>query len=112
MLIKFSDTTKFPVKDWVVWDYPMPDDKVGISYQRVKSRVPEKGRCLNRVCHEMFFIVKGSGTFYVGDEVYEVKAKDLVIVEPKVKHHIETRGLEYVAVTRPDWYAEQYEEVD
>src|SRR3989344_2553603 len=109
MVIKFSDTKKFPIKDWVVWDYPMPSKEVGISYQQIKSRVPEKGWCLNKVCQEMFFIVKGSGIFYVGDQSYEVNVKDLVIVEPKVKHRIETRDLEYIAITRPDWYEGQYE---
>ena len=43
MIIIFSDTTKFPIKDWVVWDYPMPSNDVGISYQQVKSGVEEKG---------------------------------------------------------------------
>ncbi len=47
----------------------------------------------------------GDALLCIGDQAYKVKGKDLVIVEPKVKHHIETQGLEYVAITRPDWDA-------
>ena len=47
-----------------------------------------------------------------GEDQVQVNEKDVVVVEPNTAHHIETLDLQYVTVTRPDWYFEQFEHVD
>lgn len=110
MVIKFSKTTKFPLTGGGIWDYPMPDNTLGISFQTLEGRGPEKNQYLNKVCHEIYFIIKGTATFVLDGKRSNVKAHDVVIVEPNTPHYIETKHLEYITITRPDWYEEQYEE--
>ena len=110
MIIKFSETTK-TTAEGDIWDYPINKD-VGLSYQILNSRGPKSGKYLNKVCQEIYFIIKGTAVFYINDNRYEVKEKDVVIVEPNTPFHIETNRLEYIIVTRPDWYEEQYQEID
>lgn len=90
----------------------MPSEDIGISFQTLDGRGPRKGRYLNTVCHEIYFIIKGSALFYIKDEKHEVKERDVIIIEPNTAHHIEARNLEYITITQPNWYKEQYQEVD
>jgi mannose-6-phosphate isomerase-like protein (cupin superfamily) len=96
----------------MIWDYPMPNKEIGISYQKLNGRGPKKGRYLNKVCHEIYFIISGTAKFYINDQAHQVEAKDSIVVEPNVAHYIKTSKLEYLTITRPDWYDEQYKQVD
>jgi mannose-6-phosphate isomerase-like protein (cupin superfamily) len=109
MIIKFSETTK-TTSEGEIWDYPIGKE-IGLSYQKLNTRGPKSGNYLNKVCQEIYFIIKGTAVFYIDNNKYEVKEKDVIIVEPNMPFHIETSGLEYIIITRPDWYEEQYEEI-
>ena len=111
MHIPFSSTFKIDTNEGTIWDYEINKD-VGLSYQKLHMRGPKTGAYLNKVCHEVYFIIDGSATFGVGDKTYKVNAKDVVVVEPGVPHYIETTGLTYITITRPDWYEEQAQLVD
>lgn len=110
MVVRFSDTEKISVAEGTIWDYPLPTEDIGIAYQKLHGRGPQQGLYLNKVCHEIYFIISGSATFYIKNEKYEVKARDAVIVEPNTKHYFEADNLEYITITRPNWYEEQYEQ--
>lgn len=110
MHIPFSGTGEISTEEGDIWDYPISKE-IGVSYQELRMRGPKSGRYLNKVCHEVYFVIKGSAKFVVGDEEYEVGEKDVVVVEPNTAHHIETTDLTYITITRPDWYEEQYEQV-
>lgn len=110
MHIPFSKTKKISTKEGSIWDY-LVNDEVGIAYQQLTMRGPKSGRYLNKVCHEIYFIIEGTATFYVGKEIYQVKQKDVVVVLPNTPHYIETSDLKYITITRPDWYEDQYEQV-
>lgn len=112
MIITFSNTTEIQTTEGTIWDYPMPNKEIGISYQTLSGRGPAKGRYCNTVCNEIYFIIKGSATFYIAESTHEVREKDVVIVEPNTSHHFETEHLEYITITRPDWYEEQYKAVE
>jgi hypothetical protein len=52
MVIK-PDPHKFQTApDGWGWDYPMPTDDVGISYQEYNGKGPEEGYWKNNVCWE------------------------------------------------------------
>lgn len=110
MHIPFSSTTKISTTEGTIWDY-LINKEVGVSYQELHMRGPQTGRYLNKECHEIYFILEGTATFYVGDDTHQVAAKDIVVVEPNTAHYIETTSLRYVTITRPDWYEAQYEQV-
>ncbi len=48
---------------------------------------------------ELYYFLAGSGTFRVGDDVYEVEAGDLVYVEPALEHEFLDIEEELVALT-------------
>lgn len=110
MIVRFSDAEKFESEEGEIWDYPVGKN-VGLSYQTLKSRGPEQGYYLNRRCREVYFIISGEAKFIVGQEESSVGPKGVVVVEPGVAHAIETKGLEYLTITSPDWYEEQAEVV-
>lgn len=111
MHISFSRTQREVFEGNVVNDYLINKD-IGVSYQEFSGRGPGKGRYLNGICHEIYIIIEGTATFYVGDDTYQVSPKDLVVVEPGTPHHFETSGMKYFTITRPDWYESQYKEVE
>ena len=111
MLIKARDAEKILVPEAAIWDYKFPTEDIGVSYQTLNGRGPKQGRYLNTVCHEIYFIVNGSATFYVKDQVYTVGERDIVVVEPGTPHYIETSNLTFITITRPNWYEAQYKEV-
>lgn len=111
MHIPFSATNDFSQPDNLIKDYEINKD-VGVSYQELTSNGPKSGRYLNNKVHEVYFIIRGTGTFFVGDESYSVAAKDIVVVEPGKPHRIETSDLVYLTITTPDWYEEQAEHVE
>lgn len=108
MLIKFSDASKIETAEGTIWDYEISKD-VGISYQNLNGRGPATGQYLNHVCHEIYYIMSGTGIFHIKDASYDVAAKDVVVVEPNTAHYIEANNLEYITITRPDWYEGQFE---
>ena len=113
-VVPFSSATKIVTPEATIWDYAIAKD-VGISYQNLKGRGPQTGQYLNTVCHELYFIIKGEAIFYINGVEHLVAAKDVVVVEPNTSHYIEVKDgtdqLEYITITRPDWYAEQYKQV-
>ncbi len=55
----------------------------------------------------LFYIIEGSGTWYIEDVAYPVKEGNLVIV-PKMKRFFYRGGLQQVCITAPAW-EEEYE---
>lgn len=106
MYIPFAKATKIVVSQWIIWNYLLGKD-MGISYQELTARGPQTGRYLNKIGSEVYFIISVSAKIHVGEDVYEVRKNDVVIVEPSTLHHIETEDLKYITITRPDWYEEQ-----
>jgi mannose-6-phosphate isomerase-like protein (cupin superfamily) len=108
MHIPFSSTGSSSEPENSIRDYEI-DESIGLSYQELSGRGPKAGRYLNKECHEIFFILKGSATFVVGSETYKVHEKDVVVVEPNTPFNIDGDKLVYLTITRPDWFEEQYE---
>lgn len=52
-------------------------------------------------CTELFYVSSGKGSFLVNDDVFDVKADDLIIVNPNVMHTEMSRDespLEYIVL--------------
>ncbi|OGK29254.1 hypothetical protein A3D06_00835 [Candidatus Roizmanbacteria bacterium RIFCSPHIGHO2_02_FULL_40_9] len=110
MFIKKSQST--PIKtdnDSTIWDYPMPSEEQGISYQELNGRLPKKGWYKNIKCHEIFFIISGSATVTIEDETQDANEGDMVIIEPGQKHYGIYQQTKLITITTPNWYDEQCE---
>ncbi len=64
-----------------MWDYPIPSDDVGISYQEYHGRGPEKGWWVNTVCWEAYIVTSGIATVYIDDQVFNIKKGDVIVEE-------------------------------
>ncbi|MGH6754628.1 MAG: cupin domain-containing protein [Bradyrhizobium sp.] len=111
MHIPFSNSREINTPEGTIWKYFL-NKEVGVSYQTLTMRSPQAGQHLNRETNEIYFIVRGTAKFIIGDEEYDVSEKDVVVVEAKIAHHIETTDLTYLTITRPDWQIAQYEHVE
>lgn len=95
-----------------IWDYPMPSQDVGISYQEYNGKAPDRGWWRNKTCWESYFVVSGTATVYVDAEIHEVKNGDVIVVLPGQKTRLEARDLKIITITKPNWTADQSEIVE
>lgn len=113
MHIKSTKAKKIIVDEGVIFDYPMPNEELGISYQILHGRCPVKGRYLNTKVHEIYFIISGSATFFLGSKKFTIGKNDIIIVKPNTPHHLENvKNLKFITITRPNWYPEQYKLIE
>jgi len=101
MVIKFSQTTKIPLAQGTVWDYPMPNEHLGISYQEHNGRVPQKGWGVNTACLEEYFIIDGKARVFIDNKEYEADKGDIIILEPGQKSYLIADHLKLLTITRP-----------
>ncbi len=111
MVVYAKDTTKISTIGGEIFDYPMPNEEIGISYQTLHGRGPIKNNYLNTVCHEIYVIISGTAVFTIKGKAFSVEPKDMVIIEPNTPHFIQANHLVYFTITRPNWYESQYKEV-
>ncbi|MDD2516483.1 MAG: hypothetical protein PHO80_01335 [Candidatus Gracilibacteria bacterium] len=110
MLIKGEGQEKiFFGKNWEILDYMLPNEDIGISYQKVNGRVPESGRIKNNVCREICYITKGKGCFYVENDLFEAKKGDIIMIDTNKKSYIMGKLLEFIVITSPNWHESQSE---
>jgi mannose-6-phosphate isomerase-like protein (cupin superfamily) len=112
MVIKSANTSKIPIPGGTIWNYPLPSEDIGISYQELNGPGPLRGWYLNTVCHEIYFVISGTAVFFIKDKKYDVEQNDVIIVEPNSKHKIDAKNLKYITITKPDWYEGQYQEIE
>jgi mannose-6-phosphate isomerase-like protein (cupin superfamily) len=108
MVIKPNpDKIASPPGGWI-WDYELPSDDVGISYQEYSGPAPEKGYWVNTVCWEAYMVIDGTASIVIDGQVYATEKKDLVVVKPgqKVRFN-EAKNLKIVTITKPNWYPDQ-----
>jgi mannose-6-phosphate isomerase-like protein (cupin superfamily) len=113
MVIKKSTATPIKVNERsTIWDYPMPSEDTGLSYQNLNGRLPEKGWYINRVCHEIFFITKGTAKFNIENKNYDLTEGDAVILKPRQKHYGIYSNTSLITITSPNWFEEQCEVIE
>lgn len=92
-----------------VFDYPMPTDQAGFSYQELDGRVPKKGAGKNFVCLEYFYVLAGRADVWIDDIKFDAGPGDIVIINQGCCSYLIAHELKMLTITKPDWYAEQYE---
>lgn len=112
MIIKKSQTTIESFADGKVFDYPMPDEKIGISYQEHNGRAPLKGWGVNKTCYELYFIIEGKAEVFIDGEKGIVEKGDVVVIHPSQKSYLIADNLKLITITSPNWNKEQYKEIE
>lgn len=109
MLIKKDQAKIVNLGSKIIRKYTASDRSLEINHMTIKGRHPE---IENHFIFEtgvsfMVYILKGTGTLYVGDNEYEVGPEDVVYVPKSTKYAVESDNLEYLTVESPAWYSEQ-----
>ena len=85
------------------------NDNVALSYSLAKASLgpgEASDPHILKTSSELYVIEKGRGRAFVGEEVVEVTAGDLVLVPEGVMQHIENIGverLEFLCIVSPPW---------
>jgi|SRR3989344_4453071 len=108
----FGETNKIDLGTKVIYKYPTPTKEFDIARMVVSGRHPEGVNkfILEHGCSFVIYVIKGTGKIYAGEDVFEVKAGDVVFV-PKENKFAAEGQMEYITVDVPAFYMEQSEEV-
>lgn len=111
--IKYShkDTNKINLGTKIIYKYPTK--KFDIARMVVNGRNPKyKNKfLLEHKCSFVIYIIKGNGTVYAGDGVFNVGINDVVFVPKENKFAVEG-NFEYITVDVPAFYLEQSEKIE
>lgn len=112
MKIQQTDITPVERETAVIKNYPFPTELISITNIHVKGRHPAD-KTKQHIEHELTIIcyaIRGSGTFVIESEKFEVVAGDAIIIQPNRKYYIDG-NLEYLVCCSPAYYREQHEQV-
>ena len=110
MVIKKSQTKIEKFGPGLIRDYPLPDNKIGVSYQEHSGRVPEKGWGMNTKCLELYYVIEGEAEIFIDDGHEKVEVGDLIVINPNQKSYLVAKNLKLLTITSPNWYEGQYKE--
>ncbi len=110
MVITQKQTIKIKAgKQHIVWDYPMTNKNIGISYQEINGKSPDNGWWKNSVCEEWYYVMGGKGKALIENKSHDFSSGDIIVLPKMKKHKIIGKKLKLLAITTPDWYYEQSE---
>ena len=78
-----------------------------ISYQGYDGIAPDTGWWVNAACWEAYFVIDGTATIYIDDQIHKVEKSDVVIMLPGQKTRMEAKNLKIITITKPNWYESQ-----
>jgi mannose-6-phosphate isomerase-like protein (cupin superfamily) len=53
-------------------EYPLGDSAINGAVIELNGRYPDKGRAVNELCKELFYVIKGSGKVEVDSREFEI----------------------------------------
>lgn len=75
-------------KNCQVREYKL-DTELDCAIVSVKGRYPLEGKALNQQCKGIAYVAKGKGSITMKDRVFELSARDAVLIEPEEVYHWE-----------------------
>ncbi len=112
MVIKANPQKIQASADGFIWDYVLPSEEVGISFQEYHGKAPDSGAWVNTVCWEAYFVIDGTATIYTNDHAETIEKGDVFIQLPGQKIRMEANHLKILTITKPNWYQSQAEIVE
>jgi mannose-6-phosphate isomerase-like protein (cupin superfamily) len=95
---------------WVS-EYPLADKDINGAFVELTGREPDEGRVVNLVCKELAYIINGTGKIVIENQEFDLKAGDLVLIEPGEKFFWHGNMTMFLPCA-PAWYSEQYKKVE
>lgn len=92
-------------------EHTIQDEAINSVIVKLSGRYPEKQRAVNQQCKEIIYVQDGEGKLILEDQVYELNAGDMVLIEPGEKYYWQGNMRLFVACS-PAWTKEQHQIVD
>lgn len=102
-----AQSSKHEHGDLTVWEYATDSENLSIARGVVNGRFPEKGRHVNTICEEMYYVMGGTGKLFIEDEVIELARGDVYLIKPNKAYYVEGEQLDVLLPTYPKWTQEQ-----
>jgi mannose-6-phosphate isomerase-like protein (cupin superfamily) len=95
-----------------IFDYPLPDISMGLTYQEINGRVPSQGAAKNTVCDEFYYVLGGSVQIVIEGETDTIGPGDVAVIPTGISSYLIGEDAKLLTITNPDWYTEQNEHID
>lgn len=111
MIIRAEQTTqKKPYAGCTIYEYNSPSVVLTIARARIVTRYPEKGRAVNTQCEEVYYVLEGTGTIQIDNEISSIKQGDVCVIQIG-KPYLVKGDLTLLIATSPPWSPEQHQNV-
>lgn len=113
MQIPKNKSIKFKIaKSSYLWEYPLKNKKLNVAFSIINGRLPDSGRLVNTECTEIYYVISGSGTVFIENKKYKIRAGSGLLIEPKQRYYVVGKKLTILCPTAPAWYPEQHKTVE
>jgi len=113
MLVKKNQSKKFEnSKDCTVWEYEYPSELFSFATALINGRYPDKRRCANLECEEVYYVISGEGIIHSEFGDFKVEQGDLYFFKKREKYYIEGKKLFVALGNSPKWKLEQYKDFE
>jgi len=93
-------------------DYPSTDKDINFAVIKISSRSPKSGFQVNTACKELLYILNGSGTIYMKDDIKRDFFQGDVIIIDKNECYAFDGDFEAAVPCTPAWTSDQHKYVD
>ena len=77
-----------------IYKYMLPSENLSLVTAEISGRYPEKGKVLNEVCEETYFVTSGSCIIHHQSGVYSLRAGDVFFFPKGQWWWVEAEGLD------------------
>jgi len=111
-VIKRKDTVQYKnSSNCIAYEYPSDDKNMNVALVEIDGRYPDTGYVMNEKVKELVYVEEGEGKVIIEEEEYELKDKDVVIIQPKQKYFFYGKFKLLVFCT-PPWYQGQHKNIN
>lgn len=113
MLIKKKDTIEIKnSENCAVIEYPLHNKNMGFAVAKINGRYPAKGKSFNAKSDLLYYITSGKGTIHTIEGSFNLEAGDAFLIYKEQWYWIETKNIEIIMPSSPEWLPEQYKQID
>lgn len=108
-LIKKMDARVVDLGTKVIKKYTAPDNLLEVNRMILTGRNPENRDhyIFETKVHFMVYVIRGKGTIYCNNEVFQVEVEDVVDVPINTRFAAEGTDFEYLTIETPAWFSDQ-----
>lgn len=113
MLVKKNQSRKHQnSKSCTVWEYEYPSESFSFATALINGRYPDKGRCANLGCEEVYYVISGEGIIHSEFGDFKIEQGDVYSFKKGEKYYVEGKNLFVGLANAPRWRLDQYGSFD